>query len=124
MDNLDITTDTYLINPDFLRVENTEITESVYSHLLKSNCLVTNQPDWGSVLIRYSGNKINHEGLLKYIISYRNCNEFAEPGAEHIFMDIMTHCHPEKLTVYVRYTRRGGIDINPFRSNFEECTRE
>ncbi len=121
LDTLDIATDIYVTHPEFLKTENENITETVYSHLLKSNCLVTNQPDWGSVLIKYSGKKINHEGLLKYIISYRNCNEFAEPGAEHIFMDIMTHCKPEKLTVYTRYTRRGGLDINPFRSNFENA---
>ncbi len=121
LDTLDITTDTYIINSDFLQTENDIVTETVYSHLLKSNCLVTNQPDWGSVLIKYSGKKINHEGLLKYIISYRNCNEFAEPGTEHIFTDIMSHCKPEKLTVYTRYTRRGGLDINPFRSNFEDA---
>lgn len=119
LDNLDIATDTYLINPEFLRTENTHTTESVYSHLLKSNCLVTSQPDWGGVFIKYTGNKINHEGLLKYIISFRNCSEFAEPCAERIFTDILSHCHPEKLTVYLRFTRRGGLDINPFRSNFE-----
>ncbi len=121
LDHLDIITDTYTVNPEFLTTENTPATETVFSHLLKSNCLVTNQPDWGSILIKYSGNKINYVGLLKYIISYRNCNEFAEPGAEHIFMDIMNYCKPEKLTVYARYTRRGGLDINPFRSNFENA---
>lgn len=121
LDHLDIITDTYTVNPEFLTTENNTVTEIVFSHLLKSNCLVTNQPDWGSVLIKYTGKKINHVGLLKYIISYRNCNEFAEPGTEHIFMDIMNHCKPEKLTVYTRYTRRGGLDINPFRSNFEDA---
>ena len=120
LDKLDISIDTYVLNPEFLRVENSNITEVVYSHLLKANCLVTSQPDWGSVLIKYTGNKINHEGLLKYIISFRNCSEFAEPCAERIFTDIMSFCHPEKLTVYLRFTRRGGLDINPFRSNFEQ----
>jgi 7-cyano-7-deazaguanine reductase len=77
---------------------------------------VTNQPDWGSVQITYTGKKINREGLLRYIVSFRNHNEFHEQCIERIFMDIMKHCQPEALTVYGRYTRRGGLDINPYRS--------
>ena len=89
----------------------------MYSDLLKSNCLVTNQPDWGSVQIIYSGNKIDREGLLRYIVSFRNHNEFHEQCIERIFADIMRQCKPTRLTVYGRYTRRGGLDINPYRSS-------
>lgn len=77
---------------------------------------MTNQPDWGSVQIAYKGKKINREGLLKYLVSFRNHNEFHEQCIERIFVDIMNYCQPEQLTVYGRYTRRGGLDINPYRS--------
>ena len=116
IDDLDINCTTYTIDPSFLTAENESANEILYSNLLKSNCLVTNQPDWGSVQISYSGKKINHAGLLRYLISFRNHNEFAEHCIERIFMDIMRSCNPDELTVYGRYTRRGGLDINPFRS--------
>lgn len=116
LDKLDISCDTYHVNSDFLKTEHTIVTETVYSDLLKSNCLVTGQPDWGSIQIHYVGKQIQHEGLLKYIISFRNHNEFHEQCVERIFMDIMRCCMPEKLTVFARYTRRGGLDINPLRS--------
>lgn len=106
--------------PDFLSTSSELVEEVLYSDLLKSNCLVTNQPDWGSVQIIYKGKKINHEGLLKYLISFRNHNEFHEQCIERIFADIMRFCQPESLTVYGRYTRRGGLDINPIRST-EPC---
>ena len=83
---------------------------------------MTEQPDWGSVWIHYHGPKIDHASLLKYIISFRQHNEFHEQCVERIFMDISERCQPEKLTVYARYTRRGGLDINPFRSNFEQSS--
>ena len=95
------------------------INETVYSHLLKSNCPITHQPDWASVFIVYQGLPIDHESLLKYIISYRKHDEFHEQSVERIFMDILNRCKPEKLSVYARYVRRGGIDINPYRSNFD-----
>ncbi len=95
------------------------VSETLVSHLLKSNCLITNQPDWGSVMVKYKGAKIDREALLRYLISFRQHNEFHEQCVERIFYDIMQYCQPEKLTVYARYTRRGGLDINPFRSNFE-----
>lgn len=120
LDNLDICADTYTVNPEFLRTSNEIVQESLFSNLLKSNCMATGQPDWGSILIRYRGKKIDHEGLLKYIISYRNHVGFAEHCTEQIFQDIMQMCQPENLTVYARYTKRGGLDINPYRSNFEE----
>ncbi|OEF23930.1 NADPH-dependent 7-cyano-7-deazaguanine reductase QueF [Vibrio rumoiensis] len=92
------------------------ITETLHSHLLKSNCLITNQPDWGSVEIEYTGKQINQEALLRYLVSFREHNEFHEQCVERIFCDIMKYCQPEQLSVYARYTRRGGLDINPFRS--------
>ncbi|MGQ3888483.1 NADPH-dependent 7-cyano-7-deazaguanine reductase QueF [Legionella sp. CNM-1927-20] len=116
IDNLDIECSIYQVEPSFLSVTDEIVGEILYSDLLKSNCLVTNQPDWGSVQIAYKGKKINREGLLKYLISFRNHNEFHEQCIERIFVDIMTYCKPEKLTVYGRYTRRGGLDINPYRS--------
>ena len=94
------------------------IEEKLMSNLLKSNCLVTGQPDWASVQIHYLGAPIEHEGLLKYLIGFRDHNEFHEQCVERIFVDIFNHCKPQKLAVYARYTRRGGLDINPWRSNF------
>jgi len=116
LDDLDVTCSVYLVEPEYLFVEDKQIEEVLYSDLLKSNCLVTNQPDWGSVQIAYTGKQINKEGLLKYLVSFRNHNEFHEQCIERIFVDIMHRCKPEKLTVYGRYTRRGGLDINPYRS--------
>jgi 7-cyano-7-deazaguanine reductase len=95
------------------------VEETLHSHLLKSNCLVTDQPDWGSVMVRYRGGRIDREALLRYIISFRQHNEFHEQCVERIFTDLLHYCRPERLTVYARYTRRGGLDINPWRSNFE-----
>lgn len=116
IDDLDVTCSVYLVKPEYLSVKDKQIEEVLYSDLLKSNCLVTNQPDWGSVQIAYTGKQINREGLLKYLVSFRNHNEFHEQCIERIFVDIMHRCKPEKLTVYGRYTRRGGLDINPYRS--------
>ncbi|MCG6358350.1 NADPH-dependent 7-cyano-7-deazaguanine reductase QueF [Vibrio fluvialis] len=95
------------------------VEETLHSHLLKSNCLITNQPDWGSVEIAYHGPKIDREALLRYIVSFREHNEFHEQCVERIFTDISRYCHPEHLTVLARYTRRGGLDINPFRSSHQ-----
>jgi 7-cyano-7-deazaguanine reductase len=116
LDILDVVCTDYQVNPAFLILEDETVEEMVFSNLLKSNCLVTQQPDWGSVQISYKGKKINHEGLLRYIVSYRNHNEFHEQCIERIFIDIMKNCQPETLTVDGRYTRRGGLDINPYRS--------
>ncbi|WP_035918976.1 NADPH-dependent 7-cyano-7-deazaguanine reductase QueF [Legionella fairfieldensis] len=116
IDDLDVTCSVYLVEPDYLSVKENKVEEILYSDLLKSNCLVTHQPDWGSVQISYVGPQINREGLLKYLVSFRNHNEFHEQCIERIFMDILTRCKPEKLSVYGRYTRRGGLDINPYRS--------
>ncbi|WP_163938060.1 NADPH-dependent 7-cyano-7-deazaguanine reductase QueF, partial [Paraferrimonas sp. SM1919] len=122
IDDLDISMDDYHFNPDYLvdaADQNQIVTEALTSDLLKSNCLITSQPDWGSVYIHYHGPKINQEALLKYLISFRDHNEFHEQCVERIFTDLIRYCHCQKLTVYARYTRRGGLDINPYRSNFE-----
>ncbi|KTD21979.1 GTP cyclohydrolase [Legionella lansingensis] len=118
LDDLDISCNEYRVNSSMLKTS-TEIVENVslYSHLLKSNCPVTGQPDWGSIAITYSGPRVDNEALLQYLVSFRNHNEFHEQCVERIFIDLMTYCHPDKLTVYARYTRRGGLDINPIRSN-------
>ncbi len=119
IDEQDIHITDYAFHPEYLQqATNDEIvTETLHSHLLKSNCLITSQPDWGSVEIAYSGKKIHREALLRYIVSFREHNEFHEQCVERIFTDIQKYCHPDKLTVYARYTRRGGLDINPFRSS-------
>ncbi|MFY1027895.1 NADPH-dependent 7-cyano-7-deazaguanine reductase QueF [Actinobacillus seminis] len=111
----------YQFNPQLLQhcTGENPVDEVLVSHLLKSNCLITQQPDWGSVQIHYVGKQIDREKLLRYLISYRQHNEFHEQCVERIFCDLMQFAKPEKLTVYARYTRRGGLDINPFRSNFE-----
>ncbi len=124
LDYLDIACDTYNVAPEFLTVEKDHVNEVLFSDLLKSNCLVTGQPDWGSVKIEYQGQRINRAGLLQYIVSFRNHNEFHEQCVERIFMDISARCHPEKLTVVARYTRRGGLDINPYRSTEQDYPAE
>lgn len=93
------------------------VEETLYSHLLKSNCLVTGQPDWAMVVIRYRGRAIDRASLLRYLVSFRNHNEFHEQCVERIFCDLWQRCAPEALAVHARYTRRGGLDINPFRSS-------
>lgn len=121
LDGQDLRIDSYQFDATLLEQaveQNGEIvSEVLYSDLLKSNCLITNQPDWGSVEITYTGPKINREALLKYIISFREHNEFHEQCVERIFTDLQKYCQPSELSVYARYTRRGGLDINPFRSS-------
>ena len=120
LDRLDIAVDRYAPEPELLRAASNQapVEESLVSHLLRSNCLVTNQPDWASIQIRYSGPAIDQEGLLKYLIGFRQHQEFHEHCVERVFMDIQRQCQPSKLMVSARYTRRGGIDINPWRANF------
>ncbi len=122
LDALDVDIDCYDYAPALLAGAaclEMMVEETLHSHLLKSNCLVTRQPDWASVLIRYRGPAIDHAALLRYLVSFRRHSEFHEQCVERIFTDLLNHCRPERLTVYARYTRRGGLDINPFRSNFE-----
>ena len=120
LDQLSVPCDTYDVDADTLLADARDIvSEDLYTHLLRSLCPVTNQPDTGSVLISYKGPRINREGLLRYIVSFRQHNDFHEACVERMFVDILDRCEPERLSVYARYQRRGGIDINPFRSNFE-----
>ncbi|ABY69412.1 NADPH-dependent 7-cyano-7-deazaguanine reductase QueF [Actinobacillus pleuropneumoniae] len=121
IDEQDIQIDSYEFSNEHLAsvAEGEIVEETLVSHLLKSNCLITSQPDWGSVQIHYIGKKLNREKLLRYLVSFREHNEFHEQCVERIFTDLIQFTQPEKLTVYARYTRRGGLDINPFRSNFE-----
>ena len=123
LDRLDVECTRYTPAPELLRVlpEEGMVTEVLTSNLLKSNCLVTGQPDWGSVQISYTGAPIDQEGLLQYLVSFRNHNEFHEQCVERIFMDLWTRCQPLKLAVYARYTRRGGLDINPFRTSYPQA---
>jgi len=117
IDSLDIKCLEYdTANPELLEYENVIVTEEINSNLLKSNCLVTNQPDWGSVVIKYTGKKIQRESLLQYIVSFRNHNEFHEQCVERIFRDISKLIDPTYLSVYASYTRRGGVDISPYRT--------
>jgi 7-cyano-7-deazaguanine reductase len=120
LDRLDIEIDQYTPSPALLSASHDEapVEETLVSHLLKSNCLVTGQPDWASVQIVYAGPQLDQEGLLKYLIGFREHNEFHEQCVERIFVDILRQCRPSKLAVYARYTRRGGLDINPWRANF------
>lgn len=120
IDDQDIAIEDYAFNAQWL-VDGAKdapvVSETLVSHVLKSNCLITHQPDWGSVQIRYHGPRIRRESLLRYLVSFRQHNEFHEQCVERIYTDIMRFCRPERLTVYARYTRRGGLDINPWRSN-------
>ena len=122
IDDLDVNVSRYAYDPELLAGAadpGVVVDESLCSHLLKSNCLVTRQPDWASVLVRYRGPRIDPAALLRYLVSYRRHSEFHEQCVERIFVDLLRHCRPEQLTVYARYTRRGGLDINPLRSNCE-----
>ena len=122
IDQLDVEIEHYQPAPQLLHIDREQNSEGetvkrqLYSHLLKSNCPVTGQPDWASIQIEYRGLPINKEGLLKYLVSYREHGDFHEQCVEQIFLDILERCKPERLSVYARYLRRGGLDINPFRS--------
>ena len=125
LDHLDIEVGEFLWNPDHLQLEsNTIVRESLYTHLFKSVCPITGQPDFASVWVQYNGRSISHTGLLNYLLSYRQHPEFAEQIGERIFTDVMNRCQPDRLTVQARFTRRGGIDINPFRSHEDILTSE
>ncbi len=121
LDDLDISCAEFNRNSGLLALDKTSeelmVEEHLYSHLLRSHCPVTGQPDWGTLTIHYTGAKIDKASLLRYIVSYRNHNGFHEQCVEQIFTDILAECLPKKLIVFAQYTRRGGIDINPFRSS-------
>ncbi|WP_350404517.1 NADPH-dependent 7-cyano-7-deazaguanine reductase QueF [Pseudomonas sp. W17] len=118
IDDLDISVDSYEHpRPELLRCDASRVVEeSVHSHLLKSNCPVTSQPDWGSVVVQYRGAALDHASLLAYLVSFRQHSDFHEQCVERIFLDLQRLLKPERLTVYARYVRRGGLDINPYRS--------
>ncbi|MDI4636685.1 MULTISPECIES: NADPH-dependent 7-cyano-7-deazaguanine reductase QueF [Halomonadaceae] len=116
IDDLDVEIEAYTPDPALLSVGEEVVEETLHSHLLKSNCPVTGQPDWGSVLIRYRGPRLDREGLLKYLVSYRQHQDFHEHCVEHIFTDLMARARPERLLVLARYVRRGGLDISPWRA--------
>ncbi|AZE93664.1 NADPH-dependent 7-cyano-7-deazaguanine reductase [Pseudomonas orientalis] len=118
IDELDINASSYEHpRPELLRCDDSRVVEeSVHSHLLKSNCPVTSQPDWGSVVVEYRGAALDHASLLEYLVSFRQHSDFHEQCVERIFLDLQRLLKPEKLTVYARYVRRGGLDINPYRS--------
>lgn len=122
LDTLPIAIDHYTLSPALLRLDpgRGEVRERLFSHLLRSNCLVTGQPDWGSVCIDYAGTAIDRESLLRYLVSFRQHKGFHEHCVERIFIDILALGHIENLTVWARYTRRGGLDINPLRSTLPE----
>ncbi|MDO4724043.1 MAG: NADPH-dependent 7-cyano-7-deazaguanine reductase QueF [Comamonadaceae bacterium] len=119
LDRLDVECQHYTPQPDLLRSAQgqTPVSETLCSRLLKSNCPVTGQPDWASIQIRYTGAPIDQAALLQYIVSFRNHTGFHENCVERIFLDIWQRCQPTQLSVYARYTRRGGLDINPWRSS-------
>ena len=121
IDELDVTVNSYdHPQPELLRCDASQVVEeSVHSHLLKSNCPVTSQPDWGSVCVQYRGAALDHGSLLAYLVSFRQHSDFHEQCVERIFMDLQALLKPEKLTVFARYVRRGGLDINPYRSTQE-----
>ena len=121
IDDVDIECSEYDVNKKLLALDaqNTTVSEVLYSNLLRANCPVTNQPDWASIQVSYTGKKVDRTALLKYIISFRNHSGFHEQCVENIFIDMLNICNPEKLTVYARFTRRGGIDINPIRSTHD-----
>lgn len=117
LDHQQVTIEAYQPDADLLSAKSDHVvTETLYSHLLKTNCPVTDQPDWASIYISYTGPQIDRAGLLQYIVSFRQHQDFHEQCVEKFFTDILLHCHCAELTVYARYMRRGGLDINPFRS--------
>jgi len=121
IDSLPISCDSYVVNASLLAADDKNLVqEELHTHLLRSLCPVTAQPDIGSLGIHYRGPKIDTESLLRYIVSFREHNDFHEACVERMFMDILRHCGAEKLSLYARFQRRGGLDINPFRSNFEK----
>jgi len=118
LDNLDIETRDFRVDPETLTTTREQVEESLFSNLLRTNCPVTGQPDWGTLVVNYSGRRIDPKGLLKYIVSYREQTGFHENCVERIFTDITRQCAPDRLFVQAQFTRRGGLDINPWRANY------
>ena len=116
LDDLDVAVDVYQREPSLLAAGGEHVSERLFTHLFASVCPVTGQPDWGSLFVEYSGPRLDREGLLRYLVSYRRHGAFHETVVEHVFTDLMTRCACDRLTVHGCFQRRGGIDINPFRS--------
>ena len=120
LDSLPVSCTHFDVDAALLQIDSdADVEEDLHSHLLRSLCPVTGQPDIGSIAIHYRGPKIDPASLLQYIVSFREHNDFHEACIERMFVDILKRCQSEKLSIYARYQRRGGIDINPFRSNFQ-----
>jgi len=118
LDTLAASCSTWEVDADLLQADpNTPVDEDLHTHLLRSLCPVTSQPDIGSLQISYRGPRIDRASLLRYVVSYRQHSDFHEACVERMFIDLMSRCAPEQLSIHARYQRRGGIDINPFRSN-------
>ena len=124
LDDADISIDDYQFDPNLLTLKDNQNAESVkqtfHSHLLKSNCLITNQPDWASVVIDYQGPALDEHALLRYLISFRQHNEFHEQCVERLYNDIYQLAKPQFLSVVAYYTRRGGLDITPYRCSIDK----
>ncbi|AGF48897.1 NADPH-dependent 7-cyano-7-deazaguanine reductase QueF [Candidatus Kinetoplastidibacterium galati] len=120
IDDIEVKINIYKPSPELLELSNTSVdvvSETIISRMFRSRCPVTGQPDWASIKIKYKGIKIDHSSILKYIISYRDHLGFHENCIDKIFMDISYTCQPNYLSVYGNFTRRGGIDINPWRTS-------
>jgi 7-cyano-7-deazaguanine reductase len=118
LDTLDVECAEWTVDASLLAADAASpVEESLHTHLLRSLCPVTGQPDIGSVLVAYAGPKIDPASLLRYVVSFREHNDFHEACVERMFCDIKARCRPSRLSVYARYQRRGGIDINPFRTD-------
>ena len=116
IDDQPVSEPVYSYAPEVLEAGGEVVTESLCSHLLKSNCPVTGQPDWATLMVSYTGPKIDRSALLKYVVGFRQKQDFHEHCVETVFTDLMARCQPERLAVCARYTRRGGLDINPWRA--------
>lgn len=123
LDGIALVARDYQAAPSLLALDRARgrVEESVHSHLLRSLCPVTGQPDWGTLAVTYSGPAIDRAALLAYIISFREHQDYHEHCVERMFTDIQRCCAPQRLTIEARYLRRGGLDINPFRSSEAEA---
>jgi len=117
IDDEEVSIDGYEVDPSLLCAAGETVSEILRSDLFRSVCPVTGQPDYASIAIAYRGPRIDRASLLRYVISFRLHAGFHEHCAERIFVDLAQRCACESLTVHARFTRRGGLDINPFRTN-------
>jgi 7-cyano-7-deazaguanine reductase len=124
LDSIDVQINHYQPDSALLTIDQDNsdelVEECLYTDLFKSNCPVTNQPDWGTISINYKGPAIYHQGLLAYLVSYRLHSDYHENCVERIFVDIQEKCKPQELAVQGNFLRRGGLDINPVRSTDSE----